>query len=451
MQRYEPDRIAEAGVNTRRLAEAEILIRVDALMGPSRFRGHPAETLCRALTTLGVRNVCLAGGDEFFDELVASGEGVVQHLPGEWSTQMLCDRTTLPDIVVDFASGGEDLIEPEPASSSRPALWLTLRTGATWTALWSRSFPKKRRAPSGMPVPVLPSEIPWAPVARIATGLALQEIVIHVGRIHAATPSASCFGFDLRAESRTWQGAASDGHDSDSCLDNVIIDVIGAGAVGSHVLECLVPHLADSELRVFDPDVIAVENLNLSTMYGVGDIGRPKASTAASRLSTRVRRSVRILPFVTLYETRPPTLQPPSIRISCVDNFATRCLLNELSLRDGVPLVDAGTSPLAGQVRPYIPGRTACLVHQIPRLKQKATHEEHSASCWRNSAPTLPGVNMVVAGMQVAEVLRALRPEEFGQPSSGTLNYDCRIPRRISVTGERGPCVHEHLPAVASA
>ena len=111
-------------------------------------------------------------------------------------------------------------------------------------------------------------------------------------------------------------------------------------------------------------------------------------------------------------------------------------------LLDNVPLVEAGSAPLVAQQRSYLPGRTACLAHRIANLADRAAKEEDPASCSQNRALTLPGTSMVCGGILAAEALRALQPETFGYPSTGTVVYDAHFPERLGVTDFRPPCLH---------
>jgi hypothetical protein len=59
-----------------------------------------------------------------------------------------------------------------------------------------------------------------------------------------------------------------------------------------------------------------------------------------------------------------------------------------------------------------------------------------------NRALTLPGTSMICGGILAAEALRALRPQEFGWPSTGTVVYDAHFPERFGVIDLRPPCSH---------
>ncbi len=89
-----------------------------------------------------------------------------------------------------------------------------------------------------------------------------------------------------------------------------------------------------------------------------------------------------------------------------------------------------------------MPGVTACLEHRIPHLRERARQEQDRASCAEQRAFTLPGTNMICAGLLAAEALRALEPQSFGPPSRGTLVYDARFPQRFGAEAALPPCDH---------
>jgi molybdopterin/thiamine biosynthesis adenylyltransferase len=171
-------------------------------------------------------------------------------------------------------------------------------------------------------------------------------------------------------------------------------------------------------------------------------MGLPKAAVMAEKLAPLCDPALDLRPMVMRYEERPPTLAAPSLRVACPDSFAARKHANDCSLADGVPLAEAGSSPLAAQERTYLPGRTACIQHRIPNLSERAASERDRASCSAEHAFTLPGTNMICAGILAAEALRALQPETFGWPSAGTVVYDAHFPERFGVSDVRPACFH---------
>jgi molybdopterin/thiamine biosynthesis adenylyltransferase len=117
-----------------------------------------------------------------------------------------------------------------------------------------------------------------------------------------------------------------------------------------------------------------------------------------------------------------------------------RYFANNLSISDGVPLIEAGSSPLAAQQRTYYPGATSCLEHRINNLTKKVAEEKQPAGCSANR--TLPGTNMIIGGILAIETLKALNPNRFDFPSKGTITYDARAPQRFGVMDIKQPCKH---------
>jgi molybdopterin/thiamine biosynthesis adenylyltransferase len=198
----------------------------------------------------------------------------------------------------------------------------------------------------------------------------------------------------------------------------------------------------DCELRIFDFDEVGPENLAVQAAFSPDDVGRPKATVMAEKLAPLCHPALHIRAMVMRHEERPPTSARPSLRVACPDTFAARKRVNDCSIADGVPLVEAGSSPLASQERTYLPGRTACLEHRIPRFSERAASERDRAPCAAEQAFTLPGTNMICAGILAAEALRALQPENFGWPSTGTVVYDARFPERFGLVDMRPACFH---------
>ncbi|MHC4608220.1 MAG: ThiF family adenylyltransferase, partial [Planctomycetota bacterium] len=279
------------------------------------------------------------------------------------------------------------------------------------------------------------------PVSRIAAGVALQEALIVAGRLQAAAAADPRVCFDAAADRRSRQ--AEGGHPPPSCVEDAVVEVIGAGAVGANLLESLAPVLGPGcELRIFDFDEIGPENLPVQAAFSPEDVGRPKAEVMAEKLAQICDPFLEVRPMVMRYEGRASTLARPSLRVACVDTFAARKYLNDCALADGVPLVEAGCSPLVAQVRSYLPGRTACLACRIPNLSKRASEERRGAACSQEAPFTLPGTAMIGGGILALEALKALQPESFGWPSSGIVAYDARFASRFGVIETRPACSH---------
>jgi molybdopterin/thiamine biosynthesis adenylyltransferase len=431
---YPPrDRVGQAGADVLRISETVVLVAVDDVdFGEPRF--HPAWALCRALGALGFGFVHLRGAGGFGEEFSLLMEG----FPFTQDDSPL--KSAPPcDMVLHLGSDPDSREAWARLALSRSSRFTSLCWGATWVAMHSLAgILRSAEAPDrthGV------AEDPLEAIARVTSGLALQEALIFAGQLEAAAPPAPLISFDAASETRRRAGGSQW---PEVCIEDQILEVMGAGAVGTHLLESLAPMLGPGcELRIVDFDVVGPENLAIQPVFSADDVGRPKAAVMAEKLAPICDPELSLRPLVMRYQDRPPALSAPSLRIACPDSFAARKYANDCALADGVPLVEAGSAPLVAQQRSYLPGRTACLQHRIPNLAERAANERDRASCWQDRAFTLPGTSMVCGGILAAETLRALQPEGFGWPSTGTIVYDARFPERFGVIDLRPPCLHQ--------
>jgi molybdopterin-synthase adenylyltransferase len=118
------------------------------------------------------------------------------------------------------------------------------------------------------------------------------------------------------------------------------VAVVGAGATGNEVIKNLAL-LGVGYIKIFDIDTIEIHNLTRSILFRESDVGRSKASVAASRAR-------KITPSITIEESLGDvwtqltieSLITYDVLICCVDNFETRLKLNQMCLMAGVDMVN---------------------------------------------------------------------------------------------------------------
>ena len=435
MNREDPpqDRVSQAGADILRISQTGVLVCVDEVdLADPWF--HPAWALCRALGALGFGFVHLRGAGAFGDEFSL----MMDDYPFTHS-DLLAEAIPPCDIVLHLGTNPRARAAYAGLALSRSSAFASVSWETSRVVM--ESLDGVLHGDRALPQNAAAGGAPLEPIARIAAGLALQEALIFAGGLEDAAPADPRVIFDAAAETRTQQADAP--RWPDLCIENAIVEVIGAGAVGTHLLESLAPMLGRGcELRIVDFDRVGPENLAIQPAFTREDVGRPKATAMAEKLADISDSELRIEPLVMRYEDRPPTLSAPSLRIACPDSFAARQYVNRCSVEDGIPLVEAGSAPLVAQQRSYLPGRTACIAHRIPNLAERAAVERDPESCSLNRALTLPGTSMVCGGILAAEALRALQPQAFGWPSTGTVVYDAHFPERFGVIDLRPPCSH---------
>ncbi len=144
-------------------------------------------------------------------------------------------------------------------------------------------------------------------------------------------------------------------------LKRSTVFMAGAGGLGSPVAMYLAA-AGVGTLRIADHGNVELSNLNRQLLHGDGDLSRPKVSSAVETLG-RINPLVEVVPLAgPITESNIASLAGEAdLLVDCLDNFATRFLLNAYAVKRGLPLVHAGVSGLWGQITFIHPPRTACL------------------------------------------------------------------------------------------
>lgn len=135
--------------------------------------------------------------------------------------------------------------------------------------------------------------------------------------------------------------------------------VVGAGAIGSHVL----PHLARSprvsRLTIIDPGLYEPGSVVDQDVDAHG-IGRPKAAAQVRRLR-RINPALALHPVYTPVEDVPLGALRSDAILGCLDSRSARMTVGQAARRLGVPFVDARVEPLGmrARVAVYVPGPDA--------------------------------------------------------------------------------------------
>jgi len=181
---------------------------------------------------------------------------------------------------------------------------------------------------------------------------------------------------------------------------NVLI--VGCGALGCAQADLLV-RAGVGRVRIIDRDVVEPTNLQRQTLYAESDIGNAKAYAAADRLRA-VNSAVTIEPFAS--DLTPDNVEELAegcqVILDGTDNFETRYLLNDLSVKLGVPYVYGGVIASRGMAATFVPGRTPCLrcvLSEPPPVGSVPTCDTAGVF-----GPTVS----IVAAQQVADAMKVL-------------------------------------------
>jgi adenylyltransferase/sulfurtransferase len=187
------------------------------------------------------------------------------------------------------------------------------------------------------------------------------------------------------------------GEDGQRLLGEARVAVVGCGALGCTMAD-LLARAGVGEVHLIDRDVVELTNLQRQTLYTEADAaaGLPKSRAAARRLNAvnsavrihahtadlTARNAERLLGPVLASATTAPAAAPfgapaagpgprttptpgaRSLMLDATDNFETRYLLNDLSVKHGVALVYGGvvgTRGMQATFRPFGERPTPCL------------------------------------------------------------------------------------------
>lgn len=218
------------------------------------------------------------------------------------------------------------------------------------------------------------------------------------------------------------------GESGQTVLRNLHVGVVGLGGTGS-VAFCQLAHLGVKRITVVDGDL--VEPANVSRILGATahDAGRTWKVDVAARYAAHLGLETEVVSFRGHLgkDVTAEDLEGCDIVLSCVDKHSPRALLNRLSYKNAIPLIDMGSAFRvnvdgrithgAGRVVIVGPNRPCltCWGHINPdRIRIESLSESDRAREVADGyiagaevpQPSVISFNTTVAGAAVVELLR---------------------------------------------
>lgn len=187
-------------------------------------------------------------------------------------------------------------------------------------------------------------------------------------------------------------------------LQQARVVILGVGALGTALASGVV-RAGVGYVRLIDRDFIEEHNLQRQMLFDEDDIAAnlPKAVAAAVKLQ-RVNSHITIEPVV---EDVTPTnierlITDCDLVLDGGDNFELRMLLNDASLKHGIPWIYGAVIATHGVVMPVLPDDGPCFRCLLPDLPAPGT----MPTC--DTAGVLGTVPQLIAAFQVTEALKLL-------------------------------------------
>jgi molybdopterin/thiamine biosynthesis adenylyltransferase/rhodanese-related sulfurtransferase len=210
---------------------------------------------------------------------------------------------------------------------------------------------------------------------------------------------------------------------------------LGAGGLGSPVALYLAA-AGVGTLGIVDDDVVDLSNLQRQVIHTTDGIGTPKVDSA-ERAVKDLNPDVNVVKYQTRLDASNimEIIDGYDVIVDGVDNFPTRYLLNDASVRLKIPVVSAAILGFEGQLSVFAPGYSPaapcyrCLFRQPPPA-------ELAPSCGANGVlGVLPGT---MGLLQATEVIKLITGS--GDPLIGRLlMYDALAATTTELKVRRDP------------
>jgi adenylyltransferase/sulfurtransferase len=179
--------------------------------------------------------------------------------------------------------------------------------------------------------------------------------------------------------------------------------IAGCGALGT-VQASLLARAGLGTIRLIDRDYVEESNLQRQLLYTEADAcqGLPKAE-AARRHLLDANSGIRIETHVSDLnpENADDLLAGAGVILDGTDNFETRLLINDYSVREGIPWIYGAAVASYGIAMPVIPGDSACFrcIYPEPPAGAQPTCE---------TAGVLGPVTSLIGSIQAMEAMKIL-------------------------------------------
>jgi molybdopterin/thiamine biosynthesis adenylyltransferase/rhodanese-related sulfurtransferase len=176
---------------------------------------------------------------------------------------------------------------------------------------------------------------------------------------------------------------------------------LGAGGLGSPAAFYLAA-AGVGTLGIIDDDTVDASNLQRQILHATDRVGMPKVESARKTL-TGLNPDVRVVPYKARLtsENVLEILKDYDVIVDGVDNFPSRYLLNDASLKLDIPVVHASIYRFEGQVTSFIPGEGCyrCLYPEPPPPDMAPSCQEAGV------LGVLPGVVGVLQATEAVKII----------------------------------------------
>jgi len=179
-------------------------------------------------------------------------------------------------------------------------------------------------------------------------------------------------------------------------LKRAVVLVAGAGGLGFPISVYLAA-AGVGTIKIVDPDIVDLDNLNRQLLHWDKDIGRKKVDSAREKLQ-HINPSINIEVYdeEITEENALALVSGVDAVVDALDNYEARFALNRACVERRTPFFHGAVHGLMGQATTIMPGETACLRCIISRPPKSGTF------------PILGSVAGTIGSIQVTETIKYL-------------------------------------------
>ena len=212
------------------------------------------------------------------------------------------------------------------------------------------------------------------------------------------------YGLTEEEKERYQRAILEIGEEKQALLKEKKVLQVGAGGLGSPLSLYLVAS-GIGELILFENDELSTSNLGRQVLYHRNISGKSKAKYALkllNKLNPNVK--VTIVEDWLTYDNAQPYIEGVDYLVDASDNFDTKYLINDLSLKYNIPCTIAGIQGFDGQIVSVIPHETSCYRCCFGQYKKR----DQEKNVPKKLIPVLAPTCGVVGSIEANEVIKGL-------------------------------------------
>ena len=199
------------------------------------------------------------------------------------------------------------------------------------------------------------------------------------------------------------------GEEGQQLISKKQVVIIGGGGLGSNSSEILA-RLGVGHIDVVDDDTVELTNIHRTSIFNEEDIGSFKCQVLEEKLQ-KINSEVKIkgIKKRVTKENIESIVKNADIILDGTDNMQTRFLINDVSIKNGIPWIYAGVYSTVGMVMGILPKQTPCLKCISQSIPEKT-----------GVIPVLGNLPLTTASIECTEAIKLL----LGKPLFGLIIYD---------------------------